>query len=261
MELFDTHFHYDGELSPREYRALVETPEVRFLLAVGGGYEESLQAERFAAEVPDSWFAVGVHPHGAAGFDGAVGRFDAFRATPRLAAIGELGLDFYYDFSDRSSQFRVLEQFLELALDWDLPAVIHLRDKDDRFDAYAEGRRILRDFTAAGGRGEVHCFGGTPHWAEQFLELGLYLGVTGIVTFPRAHNIRETLRVIPLNRLLLETDSPYLAPVPFRGKTNHPGYLVRVAEKVADEKCLHPDELARITTDNAFRMLKLEKPE
>lgn len=261
MELFDTHFHYDGELTPHEYHNLVEAPEVRFLLAVGGGYEESLQAERFAGAVKDSWFTVGVHPHGAAEYDGSAARFEHFRDNPRLAAIGELGLDFYYDFSDRGSQFRVMEQFLELALDWKLPVVIHLRDRDDRFDAYSEGWRMLRDFAAAGGRGEVHCFGGTPHWAEKFLELGFYLGVTGIVTFPRAHNIRETLRVIPLERLLLETDSPYLAPVPFRGKTNHPGYLVHVAAKVAEEKCLPIEELARITTANAFRMLELEKPE
>ncbi len=261
MKLFDTHFHYDGELAPADYLKLVESAALRYLLAVGGGYEESLLAERFAGEVPDSWFAVGVHPHGAEEFDGAMDRFAQFRANPRLAAIGELGLDFYYDHSEHKIQFKVLERFLELALDWNLPAVIHLRDKDDKFDAYAEGHRMLRDFASAGGRGEVHCFSGTPHWAEKFLELGFYLGITGMVTFPKAHNIRETLRVIPLDRLLLETDAPYLAPVPFRGKTNHPGYLVHIAEKVADEKCLHTEELARITTDNAFRFLNLEKPE
>lgn len=261
MELFDTHFHYDGELPPQEYRALVEAPEVRFLLAVGGGFEESQQAARFADAVADSWFAVGVHPHGAAEFDGDLSPFREFRDNPRLAAVGELGLDFFYDLSDRRSQFKVLEQFLGLALEWNLPAVIHLRDKDDKFDAYAEGWQMLRDFASSGGRGDIHCFSGTPHWAEKFLELGFYLGVTGMVTFPKAHNIRETLRVIPLDRLLLETDSPYLAPVPFRGKTNHPGYLVQVAEKTADEKCLHAEDLARITTENAFRMLNREKPE
>lgn len=257
MELFDTHFHYDGKLEPQEYRNLVNTPEVRYLLAVGGGYEESLMAERFANEIENSWFAVGVHPHGADNFDLNMAKFDSFRSNSKLAAIGELGLDFYYDNSERRRQITVLERFLELALDWQLPVIIHLRDKDDAWESYETGWRILKDYTISGGNGEVHCFGGTPKWAEKFLELGFYLGITGIVTFPRAHNIRETLRVIPLDRLLLETDSPYLAPVPHRGKTNHPGYLIHIAEKIADEKCLTTEKLAEITTANAFRMLKL----
>ncbi len=257
MELFDTHFHYDGELSPLEYRNLVNTPEVRYLLAVGGGYEESLTAERFADAVENSWFAVGVHPHGADEFGLNMTAFERFFANPKLTAIGELGLDFYYDNSERQRQILVLEKFLELALSRKLPVVIHLRDKDDVWGAYETGLQILKDFSTAGGNGEIHCFGGTPKWAEKFLELGFYLGITGIVTFPRAHNIRETLRVIPLDRLLLETDAPYLAPIPHRGKPNHPGYLIHVAEKVADEKCMTTEKLAEITTANAFRMLNL----
>ncbi|MDD4317879.1 MAG: TatD family hydrolase [Victivallaceae bacterium] len=260
MELFDTHFHYSAELPPQEYRAQVEAPEVRFLLAVGGNLEESRQARQFAVEVPDCWFAAGIHPHAAGKSALDLEPFEEFITHPRFAAVGELGLDFYYDNSERSRQFKVLEQFLEKGLEWKRPVIIHLRDKDGIFSAYEEGWQIIREFTRSGGRGVVHCFSGTPAWAEKFLELGMFLGVTGMVTFPKAHNIRETLRVIPLDRLLLETDSPYLAPVPFRGKVNHPGYLVPIAEKVADEKCLTVDELGEITTVNAFRMLNLERP-
>lgn len=261
MELFDTHFHYDVELIPQEYRDLVPAPEVRFLLAVGGDFEGSQQAQKFAEAIDGSWFAAGVHPHSAGTCLPDLTLFDEFAGHPKFVAVGELGLDFYYDNSERSKQFKILELFLEKALKWQRPAIIHLRDKDDFFTAYDEGWRILREFAHSGGSGVVHCFGGSPKWAEKFLEIGFYLGITGIVTFPRAHNIRETLRVIPVERLLLETDAPYLAPVPFRGKTNHPGYLLSIAEKVADEKGMKVEKLVEITTANAFKMLNLERPQ
>lgn len=261
MELFDTHFHYSAELPPQEYRDLVPAPEVRFLLAVGGDLEGSRNAQEFAETIEDSWFAAGVHPHSAGTCPLDLAAFAEFTEHPKFAAVGELGLDFYYDNSERSKQFKILELFLEQALEWQRPAIIHLRDKDDVFTAYDEGWRILREFADSGGGGVVHCFGGSPKWAEKFLEIGFYLGVTGIVTFPRAHNIRETLSVIPVERLLLETDAPYLAPVPFRGKTNHPGYLLQIAEKAAAEKGIKVEMLAEITTANAFKMLNLERPQ
>jgi len=109
----------------------------------------------------------------------------------------------------------------------------------------------LRDFASAGGVMDIHCFSGSIPWAEKFLDLGAYLGITGMITFPKAENIRALLRYIPEGRLLLETDSPYLAPVPYRGKTNHPGYLIKVAEKIAELKNLSVDQVAEATTANA----------
>lgn len=129
----------------------------------------------------------------------------------------------------------VFRRFLELALAWDLPAIVHLRDKDGVWTAYEDGLALLTPSRPAGGRFVVHCFSGTPAWAEKFLALGACLGVTGLVTFNRADNIRETLAVIPDDRLLIETDSPYLAPVPHRGVENHPGFLVLIAARVAAE--------------------------
>ncbi len=253
MQLFDTHFHYSGELPPRDYLNLLpEAAELR-LLAVGGDYAQSRQAERFAGEIASADFAVGVHPHSAEEYLAAREDFSGFRPHPKLRAIGELGLDYYYDFAPRDAQRRVFEEFLALALAWELPAIVHCRDLDDRFEAYADCHALLRDFAAAGGRFVVHCFAGTPEWAERFLTLGGMLGVTGMVTFPRAENIRLTLRTIPDDRLLIETDAPYLAPVPFRGKPNHPGYLRYTAQRVATERNCPLEALAELTTGNAER--------
>lgn len=259
MELFDTHFHYyDKGQSPREYYEDIKIPELKYLLAAGADFEESRTARRFAEEIENSWFSAGVHPHSAAEFE-TIEVFDEFKGHDKLVAIGEIGLDYFYDNSPRKIQRSVMEQFLVLALQWNLPAIVHLRDVDDKFDAYADGLAMLKDFAGDGGRFVVHCFSGTPGWAEKFLELGAFLGVTGIVTFPRANNIRETLTVIPDERLLIETDSPYLAPVPYRGKTNNPGYVIKVAEQIAEERGSETEKIAELTTGNAFRLFNLEQ--
>ncbi|MBU8902478.1 MAG: TatD family hydrolase [Victivallales bacterium] len=254
MELFDTHFHYyDKEQSPQEYYDEIKIPELKYLLAAGADFEESRTARHFAEEIENSWFSAGVHPHSAAEFEN-IKVFDEFKGHDKLVAVGEIGLDYFYDNSPRKIQRSVMEQFLLLALQWNLPAIVHLRDADGKFDAYADGLDMLKDFARDGGRFVVHCFSGTPEWAENFLELGAFLGITGIVTFPRATNIRETLKVIPDERLLIETDSPYLAPVPYRGKTNNPGYLIKIAEKIAEERGRTTEEIAELTTNNALEL-------
>lgn len=268
MELFDTHFHYYAkDYTPEAYHALIgETmravpgapqPDRLYTMAVGGNYLDSCGARAYAETVPDSWFSVGVHPHEAELDSTELVEFRRLADHPRCRAIGELGLDYYYDTAPREQQRRTLDGFLALALELKLPAILHCRDKDDTWGAYEEMYAMLRDYAAAGGRMVVHCFAGTPAWAERFLELGSLIGVTGIVTFPRAGNIRETLKVVPDDRLLLETDSPYLAPVPCRGKPNTPGYLPLIAARVALERGVTVDEIARITTENAFRFFDI----
>ncbi len=258
ITIFDSHFHFYGEQTPEEFCRQLP-PGWRFeLMAVGANLTESHHARAFAHAIPGSWFACGVHPHSAEEFTGkAAEEFAAFRGDPKLAAIGELGLDYFYDFAPRSRQRQVFEEFLALALAWQLPAIVHCRDAEARFDAYEDAHTLLRDFANSGGRFVVHCFAGTPEWAERFLALGAWLGVTGIVTFNKAVNIRETLRVIPPDRLLLETDSPYLAPIPYRGKTNHPAYLVEVAKRVASEQCESLEATCERTTANAHRFFGL----
>lgn len=252
MELFDTHFHFYGDVSPEEYWGAVKTPELAWLLAAGANFDESSKAQLFAERIDCAWFAAGVHPHSASEYANDIAMFDEFKDQPKLVAVGELGLDFYYENSEKKMQYIVFEQFLARALAWKLPAIVHCRDKDDKLDAYAECYTLLKDFSRSGGRFVVHCFAGTPAWAEKFLELGAFIGITGIVTFPQAVNIHENIRVIPDNRLLLETDSPYLAPVPYRGKANNPGYLIKVAEKVASLRGCSVEKIAAITTANAF---------
>ena len=270
MELFDSHFHYYGETSPVEYFRNVRAeaavppqsdagvPEKLYLMAAGGDYLESCRSREFAQVIETAYFAAGVHPHNADKFLAEANDFAVFRGHPKLKAIGELGLDYFYEHSSRAEQMEVFRRFLELALAWDLPAIVHLRDKDGVWTAYEDGLALLTPFAAAGGRFVVHCFSGTPAWAEKFLALGACLGVTGLVTFNRADNIRETLAVIPDDRLLIETDSPYLAPVPHRGVENHPGFLVLIAARVAAERRRELESIARLTTENARRFFRIE---
>ncbi len=251
IQWFDTHFHYYGDLSPAEFLALHPESASMRLMAVGANYTESLHARTFAEAVPAAYFSAGVHPHSAGEYLNAPAEFELFHHHPKLRAVGEIGLDYYYDFSPRAEQRRVFDEFLLRALEWNLPAIVHCRDAENRFDAYEECFDRLRDFASGGGRMVLHCFAGTPAWAEKFLALGAYLGITGMVTFPKAENIRATLRVIPNDRLLLETDAPYLAPVPFRGKQNHPGLLPHIGKRVAEERGMSLADLAELTTANA----------
>ena len=271
MEIFDTHFHYYGESSPKEFNANIAaalqlTPQRElgtfdrfYLNALGGDYIESCRAREFAQQTADAFFCAGVHPHQAEAYYAEKPDFSEFRNHPKLIGIGELGLDYYYESSPRNLQQKMLDEFLALALEWDLPAVIHLRDKDDIWQAYEDGYAQLKNFAAAGGRFEIHCFAGTPAWAEKFLELGAYLGVTGAVTFRRADNIRETVEYIPADRLLVETDSPYLAPVPHRGSENQPAFVTLVAAKVAEVKAMPLEECAAVTTENGLRFFNIKR--
>lgn len=261
MDFFDTHFHLPdtGEL----VGYLEELPpEHRFrLMAAGGSYESSRRAAEFAAGHPRVWCACGVHPHEAEGFSGDTGGFRELLAGAKVRAVGEIGLDFFYDFAPRPVQMRCFEAFLALALEVKLPAIVHCRDQADRGDAYRECYAMLKDFAADGGRFILHCYAGDEAWLEKFLELGGYFGVTGMVTFPKSANIRVILKRIPDDRLLLETDAPYLAPVPYRGRENHPKHLPVIAEFAAREKCLELEDLAALTVSNGLRAFAVAETE
>ncbi len=271
MKLYDTHFHFTGEATPAEYLAEVsadgeraatslgrtgELPELWYT-CVGGDHMESLRAREFARMVPHCRFAVGVHPHEAAEHLKTKEDFSGFRGDPLLVAVGELGLDYYYELSDRPAQRQVFAKFLDLAREWELPAVVHLRDRDGADDAYREALELLTPFAKSGGRFEVHCYAGTREYLKRFLDLGAYVGVTGMVTFRAAENIRSNLTQIPADRLLIETDSPYLAPVPFRGGENTPGLLILAAAEAARVRGTTLEELAELTWRNAAEFFRL----
>ena len=183
--------------------------------------------------------------------------FRKFRNSTRLAAVGEIGLDYYYESTDRQTQINVFQSFLNLALAWDLPAIIHCRDKENVEQAYLDAYEMLLPYSQKGGRFVLHCFAGTAEWAERFASLGAYFGIGGLITFKKAENIRTMADTLPLDRVLLETDSPYLAPVPFRGKTNHPALLPYSGEAFALLKQKSTQEIRELTTKNAFRFFNL----
>lgn len=256
--LFDSHFHPPADVAAPAYAEAARDAGVGGLLAVGGDAADSIRARDFAAAVPGTWFSAGIHPHAAGRWDGSVAMFRDLANDPHCVAIGEIGLDYYYENSAPVTQRLVLSRFMELAIEMRRPAILHCRDRDGHDEAYRDLHAALQELVAAGGDAVVHCYTGTVAWAEQLMAAGALLGVTGIVTFPRGENVREVVRRIPEDRLLLETDSPYLAPVPHRGETNHPRFLPEVARRVAAERGMTPAEVAALTTANACRLFGID---
>ena len=206
---------------------------------------------KLSATYPDIWCTQGVHPHEAAAWSSAVGAtIRARMSEERVLAVGEIGLDYYYDHADRQVQQQVFEQQLQIAVDTDMPVVIHTRDADE------DTRAILGNFSGALRRkGVIHSFTSGLPLAEYCLDEGFCLGFNGIATFNKADNVREVVAATPLARILLETDAPYLTPVPYRGKPNAPCYLPFIAEKVAAVKACDIEELlaqAYSTTSDLF---------
>ena len=193
---------------------------------------EAGRARELAPLWPSVRFGIGLHPHQAGLFGGRERDVmqlvrDAIASIPHTRGLGEIGLDYHYDFAPRDVQREVFRLQLRLAQELDLPVIIHTREAED--DTLA----ILREEGGGTVRGVLHCFTGTRRLAEEALALGMYISFAGIVTFPRGANVREVAAIVPADRLLCETDSPYLAPVPFRGKRNEPAWVVRVAEELS----------------------------
>lgn len=197
----------------------------------------------------DVWCALGVHPHDASSWRvGDQRRLAGLLEDPRAVAVGECGLDFYYDNSPREVQERAMREQWELAVELDLPVVVHNRESDQRM------LEIFRHDEFAELRADFHSFSAGREMASELLEHGAYLGISGMVTFPKADNVREVLPITPRERLLVETDTPYLAPVPHRGKPNRPAYVVEVLERVAGELGESIDAFAQQSCDNFFRL-------
>jgi TatD DNase family protein len=203
---------------------------------------------------PDVWCALGVHPHEAASWrDGDSARLAALLAHPKAVAVGECGLDFHYDFAPRAQQERALRDQWELALELHLPVVVHNRESEEAMLA------LLAEPRYAALRADFHSFSGGPAMARQLLARGnSWLGISGMVTFKKADNVREPLAFTPPDRLLVETDTPYLAPVPYRGKPNEPAFVVEVALRLATELGVSPAQLAAQTTANACDLFGIE---
>ncbi len=250
--LFDTHVHLTEEdKDPAAYLQRALDAGVTEMLFCSSGMENSRRTADFAAASPAFRYAVGVHPHEAGTALEPASAYRVFNPD----AIGELGLDYYYDFTPRERQIEVFQDFLELALELDKPAVVHCRDKDGAEQAYADAYAVLKPFAERGGRFELHSYAGSVDWMKKFRDLDAWFGVGGMLTFKRAENIRTVVAEMPLEKIMLETDSPYLAPVPHRGKTNHPSFLPHTAKALADLTGKMTEEICAITTANAHRWL------
>lgn len=252
--LFDTHAHYDDESFDADRDAvLTALPEqgVGLILNPGCDVESSRKAVRYAAAYPHVYAAVGIHPENCGGC--TAGDLDAIRALaqlPKTVAIGEIGLDYYWaENPPRDFQQQVLRQQLALARELALPVIIHDRE------AHADTLAIVWEFP--GVTGVFHCFSGSPEMARELLKMGWYLGFDGPVTYKNARRAPEVAAVTPLDRMLIETDSPYMTPVPYRGRRNDSGYVHLVAEKLAEWKGVTPEEMARVTTENGKRLFRI----
>jgi TatD DNase family protein len=248
--LIDSHAHIQSKEYTEDREALIERARqagVTKIIAVGGAGDMSsnLDALELAASLPDVYATVGMHPHDAKDVDDDdLSRLRGLASRPKVVAIGETGLDYYYNHSPHDVQRRVFTKFIHMARDTGLPLVVHERD------AAQAAAELLRSEGSGELRGVIHCFTGDYDAARVYLDLGFYLSFSGIITFKNAGALREVVRKAPLDRMLVETDSPYLTPVPHRGRRNEPAYVRFVAETVAAVKNAPLEDVARITSAN-----------
>jgi TatD DNase family protein len=256
--LVDSHCHLDFPDFAAERDAVVARAHaagVGAMLTISTRLDQFLSVRAIAESYADIWCSVGAHPHEAADHAAATAaELAALAEHPRVVGIGETGLDFHYDLSPREVQARVFRAHIAASNATGLPLIIHAREADE------EVARILRE--APPPPGVMHCFSSGRGLAEAALDLGFYISISGIVTFKNADDLRAIVRdVVPLERLLIETDAPYLAPVPYRGRRNEPAYVAATAAAVAALKGIAPEQLAELTTANFFRLFaKAQRP-
>lgn len=253
----DSHCHLEVKDFGDEREAVIARAEAAGLshfvcIGSGGSLVEVENSVSLAERYPNVFSAVGIHPHDAATHPpGALDRIEALaKSHPKVVAIGETGLDFYYDHSPRDVQVQLFRALLGIARRTQKPVTLHIRD------AHQAAQEILSEERVDEIGGVVHCFTGTPQDAERYLTLGLSVSFSGVVTFKSAEQIRESARRVPLDRLLIETDCPYLAPVPMRGKKNEPAFLVHTARALANLRGLAPEELGMATSANTRRIFR-----
>jgi len=258
MELIDSHAHIDGPQFADDRDAMLSRAHaagVSTILAIGTGPgPEQLDAALPYAEA-HNWIytTVGIHPHDAKEVTPAhLETLAALAKHPKVIAWGEIGLDYFYDHSPRDIQEKVFRQQMELAQAAKLPIIIHCRD------AWDDCLRLLDEVWKPTGLGGIlHCFTSTWPHAKRALDMGFLISFAGNITFPKAQQIRDSAKEVPLDRMLIETDCPFLAPVPYRGKRNEPAYVIEVARQLAEIKSLTPEEIATQTTKNFRRLFSL----
>ncbi|OFZ17784.1 MAG: hypothetical protein A2X94_04250 [Bdellovibrionales bacterium GWB1_55_8] len=257
--LIDSHCHLNYDYAPKTAEDLVREAAlfgVKTLVTIGVDIPSIKQVQTLSDRFPEIYHTIGVHPHEASTLTAS--DWDILRTAvkhPKCRGIGEVGLDYHYDHSPRETQKDRLREQLAFAAEAGLPVIIHSREAEEDL------LEILRDYVRAvpAGRipGVIHCFTGTLAFGEACLDLGFYISFSGLITFKNSESIREAARRFPLERLLVETDAPYLAPVPFRGKRCEPSMVVETARRLAEVRGMPFAELAQATTDNARRFFSI----
>ena len=261
MKLVDSHCHIDGEQFDADRDEVIRRAEdigVKIMLVIGTG--EATNFDNFQrvidlAEKHENIFAaIGVHPHDAKTFDAESEKrlIDLVKSSKKVIAWGEIGLDFYYDYSPREVQYEVFRRQINIARELDLPIIIHSRDADDETVEVLTEECNYENF-----RGIMHCFGGTPKMAQKLMKIGFMISFAGNVTFKKAENLRDAARVVPLEKLLIETDCPYLTPIPFRGERNEPMYVAETAKFLAELYGIEVEKLANQTTQNFLDFFRI----
>jgi TatD DNase family protein len=252
--LFDTHAHMDDRAFDADREALLEgLPEkgIGLVMNPGCSLESSRNASLLAQKYDYIYAAVGSHPDAADEVNEEV--LEEYRKlcklNPKIKAIGEIGLDYHYEDIPREIQLQAFRAQMALAAELNLPVIVHERE------AHEDGMAVVREFPSV--TGVFHCYSGSAEMARQLVDKGWYIGFTGVLTFKNARKAVEVAQSIPLERIVLETDCPYMAPEPFRGKRNDPGYLYRMAEKLAELRGVSVEEIHRITMENGRRLYNI----
>ncbi|MFR1509633.1 MAG: TatD family hydrolase [Acutalibacteraceae bacterium] len=247
--IFDSHAHYDDkafEADRDELLSKLFATDVCGIINVGCNMETSKLSVELAQKYPLIWSSVGIHPHETENIpENYLGTLAAYLNHRKTVAIGEIGLDYHYDFSPREAQKMSFEEQLSLAKELDVPVIIHDRE------AHADTLELLKKYRP---KGVVHCFSGSVEMSEEIIKLGMYIGLGGAVTFKNAKNPMFVAKAAPLDRILLETDCPYMAPVPHRGTRCDSSMIKFTAEKIAIERGISADELFKATNENAQQL-------
>ena len=253
--LFDTHAHMDDRAFNEDRDALLmglKEKNVALVMNPGCSLESSRNAVALAEKYDFVYAAVGSHPDVADEVNESV--LEEYRKLCKLSdkvkAIGEIGIDYHYEDIPREIQLKAFRMQMELARELNLPAIVHEREAHD------DGMKVVHEFPEV--TGVFHCYSGSAEMARQLVELGWYIGFTGVLTFKNARKALEVAASIPLDRIVLETDCPYMSPEPFRGKRNDPGKLYRMAEKLAELRGLTVEEVRQITTENGKRLYRID---
>ncbi len=251
--IFDTHAHYDDEAFKDDLEEVLQKARaagVGRILNCSSSMESSGKTLELVGKYDFIYGAVGVHPQDAGEVTGNINKIGDMLKRDKIAAVGEIGLDYYYEGYDREMQLRAFREQMDLAEQLDMPVVIHDRD------AHEDTLRVIKEFKDV--KGVLHCYSGSLEFAKEVLKLDYYLGFTGVVTFKNAKKAVEVAGGIPIDRLLVETDCPYMAPTPYRGKRNDSSYLIHIIEKIAEIRGVEKEYLTRVTFENGSRLFNIQ---